>query len=284
MSLSELKYPLSAPISAGLANLRRMGLKSESSMADDLRELTGFADVLVSAHAPSTLGDAKLNYATKDEAFRRTSIEAILRFIDQSSVYPNVKQVNIHPPPKRWFDETQTQGREGDWGLMIEAIRQIADYGASFGIEIVVENLNFYYSGIPDDVDCLQIDWSERNMAFGAKPEEWFQISEDAAHWNLSLCLDSSHIVTFAHTLPEDSRHDAVMGFVSRPDLIRHVHWNDNYLYDSRGRNDSHAVLGKGSLPIEMHRAIKNLNATLHLEHFYSLGELQEELEFIDSL
>ena len=40
-----------------------------------------------------------------------------------------------------------------------------------------------------------------------------------------------------------------MLAFLSRPDLIRHVHWNDNYLYDFRGRKDSHAALDHGTLP-----------------------------------
>jgi hypothetical protein len=56
--------------------------------------------------------------------------------------------------------------------------------------------------------------------------------------------------------------------------------------YDAFGTvgNDSHANVGQGSLPIEMHRAIKGLDATLLLEHFYSIEELEEELEYIDRL
>ncbi len=74
------------------------------------------------------------------------------------------------------------------------------------------------------------------------------------------------------------------MSFLSIPELIKHVHWNDNYLYEARGRNDSHALLGKGTLPLEMHKAIKSLEATILLEHFYSIEELEKELEFIASL
>ena len=74
------------------------------------------------------------------------------------------------------------------------------------------------------------------------------------------------------------------MGFLARPDLIRHVHWNDNYLHDPRGRVDSHALIGKGSLPKEMHRAIKTLDAMLHIEHFYTIEGLEEELEYIAQL
>ena len=62
------------------------------------------------------------------------------------------------------------------------------------------------------------------------------------------------------------------------------MHWNDNYLYDTRGRNDSHAVLGRGTLPLDMHRAIKSLDATIVIEHFYSVEDLEEELDFIERL
>ena len=74
------------------------------------------------------------------------------------------------------------------------------------------------------------------------------------------------------------------MAFVAKPDLIRHVHWSDNYLYDARGREDSHALIGKGSLPVELHRAIKELDATILIEHFYGIEELEQELEYIEAL
>ena len=285
MSITRLKHPLGAPMKAGIDNLKRLGLNTESSANADLEEARQFSDVIVSTHAPWTVDGMRLNYAATDEAFRRRSLDIILRHIDDSRTYPNLKQVNIHPPPKQWLDDEQTEGREGDYNLMIDAMRQVADYAAGVGVEIVVENLIFYYTDIPEDTSPDQIDWSSRNLAFGAEPQEWLQICEDVDRPNLALCLDSSHACTYAHTIADpDRRAAAVMEFVSRPELIKHVHWNDNYLYDIRGRDDSHAVLGKGSMPTDLHRAIKGLNATLFLEHFYSIEELEEELDFIDRL
>ena len=75
-----------------------------------------------------------------------------------------------------------------------------------------------------------------------------------------------------------------MLAFLNRPELIRHVHWNDNYLYDDRGQNDSHAGLNRGTLPTEMHRKIKYLDATLLMEHFHGVDVLREELAFIDNL
>ena len=161
----------------------------------------------------------------------------------------------------------------------------LADYAAASGLELVIENTNAYFDGVPDEVAADDIDWSERNLTFGASPEEWIQIALDVDRPNVGLCLDSSHTCTYAHTFADhERRREVVMAFVSRPELIRHVHWNDNYLYDTRGRNDSHAVLGRGTLPLDMHRAIKSLDATIVIEHFYSVEDLEEELDFIERL
>ena len=278
------KYPLSAPIGAGLANLKRLGLNAEASMNDDIEAAGEFSEVLVSAHAPVASAGQRLNYGAAEEEFREWSIRLVIDYIDVASRYPNVRQVNMHASPRQWLDQTQTAGRAGEYGRMIDGIQRIADHAARRDIEIVLENNNAYWTGVSDDVAREDVDWTKRNQSFGSAPGEWIKICEDVDRPNVGLCVDSSHTCTYAHTLPEAERRDAVMAFVSRPDLVRHVHWNDNYLYDLRGRNDSHAVLGEGSLPVEMHRAIKHLDATLHIEHFYSIEKLEGELEFIAGL
>mgnify|MGYP003770411819 FL=1 len=120
---------------------------------------------------------------------------------------------------------------------------------------------------------------------FGASPEEWVGICVDIDRPNVGLCLDSSHLATYSHTVADDEqRKKTAMSFFDKPELIRHVHWNDNFLYDARGRIDQHAILGKGTLPVSIHRSIKNLDATLHLEHFYTIEDLEEELDYIWAL
>ena len=280
-----LKHPLSAPVESGLHNLERLGLKAEASMGDDIEAIQEFSGVLISAHAPMTIGSLRLNYGATDEDFQNRSIAHIIDYIEKARQYPNIRQINMHPGPRQWLNEEQTEGRRGDYDLMIEGIRQIAAHAARFGLEIVLENNNAYWAGVPDETAAADIDWSQRNISFGSSPEEWIQICEDTDRDNVGLCLDSSHTCTYAHTFDDpEERRDVVMRFVAKPLLIRHVHWNDNYLYDLRGRNDSHAVLGRGSLPIEMHRAIRGLDATLLVEHFYTVEELEGELEFIANL
>ena len=280
-----IKHPLSAPVFSGLETLKSLGLLAESSMKDDIRILDEYADILISAHAPATAADgSRLNIAATDQDFREMSIRMITDFIDEARRYPKVKQVNIHFAPRQWIDETQAAGQEGDYDLLIAGVRTIAAHAATRDIEIVMENGNAYWKDLDENVDLKELDWKTRNRYFGSSPEHWIEVCEDVDRDNVGLCLDSSHTCTYAHTFPESQREGRVLAFLERPELIRHVHWSDNYLYDQRGRNDSHLSVGKGTLPVEMHRRIKRLDATILLEHFYTAEELREELEYIDSL
>ena len=282
---TELKYQLGVTSGAGVDTLRRLGLNTEASMADDIDHMDDFADVLVSAHAPAVIDeDVRLNIAATDADFRQASIRVIVDYIERAARYPNVRQINMHFAPKRWKDPEQVTGQEGDYELMIDGIREVAAFCEGHDLELVLENLNSYWSDDIKETPREQVDWSNRNQYYGMTPEEWQQIVLDVDRENVALCLDSSHVVTYAHRFPEEQREERVLAFLSRPELIRHVHWNDNYLYDARGRTDSHAPLDKGTLPTEMHRRIKYLDATLLMEHFYGVDVLEEELAFIDSL
>ena len=277
-------------MAAGIDNLMRLGMNTEAPTSLDLDELRPFRELIISGHAPldrvgySSKDGQRLNLGATDDDFRQMSIKEMLDYVESAQQFPRFKQINMHPTPKQRLDDAQTSGRYGDYDRMIDGIRQVADFAARLGLEIVLENDNVYWTGVADDVPPEEVDWTKQNVTFGAAPDEWIKICEDVDRSNVGLCLDSSHTATYAHTLPEGERRDAIMAFVSRPDLIRHVHWNDNYLYDVRGRKDSHASLGKGTLPIELHRAIKGLDATLLLEHFYTIEELEEDLAFIDGL
>ena len=280
-----IRDPLSAPVYAGLETLNSLGLLAESSMLDDIRDLDEFAAVLISAHAPATAPNgSRLNIAATDEDFREMSIGVITSFIDEASRYPNVKQVNIHFAPRQWIDEAQLTGQEGDYDLLIDGVRRIAAHADRQHIEIVMENGNAYWKDVDESVEPEELDWTTRNRYFGSKPEHWIEVCEGVDRDNVGLCLDSSHTCTYAQTFPDSQREERVLAFLKKPELIRHVHWSDNYLHDKRGRNDSHLSVGKGTLPTEMHRRIKRLDATILLEHFYTVEELKEELEYIESL
>ena len=234
---TELTHQLGVTARAGVETLNRFDLNTEASMAEDIDEMDEYSGILVSAHAPAIVEDMRLNIAATDDAFRKKSIDVITDYIGRAAEYPNVKQINMHFAPKRWNGLSQSEGCEGTYDLLIDGIRQVAAFCDGHDIELVLENNNAYWS--PDIIDTPhdQVDWSARNEYFGMSPEQWQQVAVDVDRHNVGLCLDSSHVVTYAHRFPEERREERVLAFLSRPELIRHVHWNDNYLYDGRGRN-----------------------------------------------
>ena len=284
------RHPLVATVDA-FDHIERLGLNGNAgtTLTNEVEAMNAFSQVLVSGHAPSSLqvgSKIRGNIASADDEFRDMSIRTILDYVDVARRYPHLKLVNMHFAPKRWIDETQNQFQTGTYDRLIDGIRQIAAFAEPSGIQIVLENNCAYFelNGIADDVPAEKVDWADKNEYFGVSPEEWTQICEDVDRPNVGLCLDTSHACTYAHTFPEDRRKERMLAFLAKPHLIRHVHWSDNYLYDTRGRNDSHVSVGKGSLPTELHRGIKRLDAVILLEHFYTIDELEQELEYVTAL
>ena len=284
------RHPLVATVDA-FDHIERLGLNGNAgtTLTNEVEAMNAFSQVLVSGHAPSSLqvgSKIRGNIASTDDEFRDMSIQTILDYVDVARRYPHLKLVNMHFAPKRWIDETQNQFQTGTYDRLIDGIRQIAAFAEPSGIQIVLENNCAYFelNGIADDVPAEKVDWADKNEYFGVSPEEWTQVCEDVDRPNVGLCLDTSHACTYAHTFPEDRRKERMLAFLAKPHLIRHVHWSDNYLYDTRGRNDSHVSVGKGSLPTELHRGIKRLDAVILLEHFYTIDELEQELEYVTAL
>ena len=284
------RHPLVATVDA-FDHIERLGLNGNAgtTLTNEVEAMNAFSQVLVSGHAPSSLqvgGKIRGNIASADDEFRDMSIRTILDYVDVAQRYPHLKLVNMHFAPKRWIDETQNQCQTGAYDRLIDGIRQIAAFAERRGIQIVLENNCAYFelNDIADDVPAEKVDWADKNEYFGVSPEEWTQVCEDVDRPNVGLCLDTSHACTYAHTFPEDRRKERMLAFLAKPHLIRHVHWSDNYLYDNRGRNDSHVSVGKGSLPTELHRSIKRLDAVILLEHFYTIDELEQELEYVNAL
>jgi len=280
-----LKYPLSAPLRVGIQNLKRLNLNVEAGTTLNLEELNPFYDVIVSAHAPYGKDGMRLNIAAIDDDFRDMSINHLISYIETARHLPNLKKVNMHCAPKRWQDEKQIGGQVGDYDRLIDAIRQVATFAGEHELSIVVENNRAYWDGIPDATPAEAANRREMNDYFGTSPEEWMQICEDVNLPNVVLCLDPSHSCTYAQIFADPAKRvEVMMAYLSKPNLLGHVHWNDNELYGVQGRQDSHMCIGKGTLPLEFHRTIKGLDATLLLEHFYTIEKLEEELAYIDRL
>ncbi|MFL2746696.1 MAG: TIM barrel protein [Dehalococcoidia bacterium] len=282
------KRPISLQAKAGERLIKQFEFGSESSLADveNLDSLKNLKYLLTSAHAPQDLGELRLNIASEEDDYRDFSISTMNNFIDSISDFPNVRKINMHFPPKRWQKITQTKGRVGNYSIMIDSIIKIASYAAKHDILLVLENLNSYWwdNQLSDGVDLNEVDWETKDEAFGMSPEEWIKICEDVSSDNVKLCLDSSHVCTYAHRFPPEQREERVMSFLKKSELIDHVHWSDNYLFDLRGRRDSHLLVGDGSLPLQFHKKIKNLDATLLLEHYYDEAGLLKELDYIKKL
>ena len=284
MTVTIKRPPLSAMMHHPVEEIERLGLKVEGSQTADLDQMRPYESVLLTAHGPYTDTGLRLNPAATDREFREHSIRVIEAYIDMTAAFPNLTQINIHFGHIRRLEEDQTRGREGDYGLQVEAFRRIADFAAARGKEIVLENSGATWSAVPADTPYDRVDWSRQSASFGIDPQEWVRVCEDVDRPNVGLCLDTSHACTHAHRFPEEQRPDVLFSFLERPDLIRHVHWSDNYLYDVRGRTDSHEILGRGTEPVEFHRAVKGLDAIILLETKCTVEELEEQLAFIDTL
>ena len=284
MPTSIRRPPLSGMMLHPVEEIERLGMKVEGSHTADLDQMRPYESVLLTAHGPYTDAGLRLNPAATDREFREHSIGIIEAYIDMTAAFPDLTQINIHFGHVRRLEEDQTRGREGDYGLQIEAFQRIADFAAARGKEIVLENSGATWSAVPGETPYDQVDWSRQSASFGIDPQEWVRICEEVDRPNVGLCLDTSHACTHAHRFPEEQRPDVLFSFLARPDLIRHVHWSDNYLYDVRGRTDSHEILGRGTEPVEFHRAVKGLDAIILLETACTVEELEEQLAFIDTL
>ena len=281
----EIKQPpLCGMMEKPLDVLKRLGLAAEGTMGATLEEMQPYADILVTGHAPSMVDGMRMNPAAIDEEFREKSVQMWLDYVDLVTHFPRLTQVNIHFGPVLWIEEPQKRGNHGKYELLVESIQKLADYAAPMGKEIVLENHARYWTGLPADARGADVDWSKRNAYFGTSSEEWVRICEDVARPNVGLCLDTSHATTYVHTFPPEERLDQLMRFLDRSDLIRHLHWSDSYLYEEKGRVDAHAVIGKGTIPVEFHRAVKQLDAIILMETFPTVPELEEQLEFVNSL
>jgi len=101
----------------------------------------------------------------------------------------------------------------------------------------------------------------------------------------LRLCLDTSHAVTAAQLLASlDARLAMMHAYLDAGEMIAHVHWNGNYLFDSRGREDQHLSLHVDTIPPEVHRRVARLDASLLFERNIDAPTLMAEIAFAQRL
>ncbi len=240
-----------------------------------------------SIHLPWNDSDiGRINYAAKDPEFRGVCLQRIKdAVVFGSENFPALRLAVVHGAPERWAPHPQDGGREGDYGAFIAGIRELADFAGTHGMLLVLENNNCYWVNAEGKTAWQDAHPASDMVYFGCGPDQWLQTFHDADHDNLRLCLDTAHACTWAHTIPD--RADRIAGLLSyfrEPAAIAHVHWNGHHAFEPEGRVDGHLNVGTGTIPEEMHRRVRDLDATHLIEHYHGETELLRELAFIRGL
>ena len=208
----------------------------------------------------------KLNLAAFDDALRLHSIDAVKAAIDIGCQYPVDKMV-MHTMGIESFDGVTL----GNYERMIDGIRVLADYAATKGITLCIEN---------------QAQHVPHRVIYGVTAEEWYRIQEDVARENVMLTLDTSHAACAAALHPgAEARFAYLYEFLKHPERIGRVHWSDSKLTKAEAYyQDMHLIPGEGDLPHDFHRQIKYLDAVKTLEQGRPEEDMRRGLVFIDTL
>ena len=251
-----------------------------------------------SAHAPFEFPEGaprrgRLNIAAIDVQWRRLSLQSLEHYMVQAARLPRVRKVVMHAAPRFWnADGTLPRSPAaadlltvGEYAILVDSFRRLADAAARLNLEIVVENNRAYWVTVPPDAPFARIDHTTVPDYFATSPWEWIGLWHDVQRDNFKLCLDTSHAATAAHRFDGAQRQAMLWAFLSQPEAIGHVHWNDGTLADARGRADLHWALGSTGLGDAFHQAIRHLpTTTFLLEHWFDLATLDRELAYIAGL
>lgn len=272
----------------GVWLIRRLGMRVEVGISagltraqeeERLQSLQPWSDLIECVHLPYSLSGRRLNVAALDDAWRRQSLDMVIHALGWAG-RTGAPKVVIHTAPCRWNGEIV-----GGYERLVDGVRELAKEAERHRILICLENSRFYWDGCDPLVSPDEIDLDELNTYFAILPETWLQLAKDVDRSQVRLCLDTSHAVTTAQRVSSlDERVRMLHAFLDAGDWIGHVHWNGNYLADSRGRADSHLPVFAGSIPIEVHRRVAGLDAARHLERKLSGPDLIREMIFIEAL
>ena len=249
--------------------------------------LAEVAELVGSVHLPWNEADlGRLNYAAVDEEFRRASIERIRdTIVFAAEHFPTAELTVLHGAPYRWIAHEHEAGRVGDYELFIAGLRELADLAAEHDLLLTLENNNCYWLNAAGEFAWENAEPTPEMRYFGCTPQHWLAAYDDVAHDSLKLCLDTAHACTYAHTIEDHAERAAtLLSYLDRPEAIAHVHWNGHQAFEPEGRLDKHLNVGKGSIPEEVHRRVKELDASHLLEHYLGEDALVEELAYIEAL
>lgn len=269
---------LELKVETGVNYRKVMDLPSDHN-ALEAYEMTSWRDLIYSVHLPFMLSDRRLSLAAIDSEWRHESFDVLRRSIGIASQL-GAAQVVVHAAPYRWDGHVV-----GSYENLIQGLQRVGKLAEEYNLLVCVENNRTYWDGCDPAQPADEIDRSEINEYFADTPEKWLSLVKDIDADNVRLCLDTSHAVTTAHRSSSlDGRLRIMEEFLAAKEWIAHVHWNDNFLFDSRGRDDEHQLLSVGSIPIDIHSKISRLPASKHLEHRLNSTELIASLQFIRKL
>ena len=207
-----------------------------------------------------------LNFASLDDARRARSIDVVKEAIVIGCQFPVEKMV-IHTLGIESIDGEV----RGNYERMIDGLRDVADFAATKGITLCIEN---------------DAQHGAHRVLFGVTAEQWYQIQGDVDRENVMLTLDTSHAACAAALLVGmQVRFDYMYEFLRHPERIGWVHWSDSRLTKAEAYyKDMHLVPGEGDLPLDFHRKIKNLDVVKTLEQNRPEEDILKGLAFVEAL
>lgn len=229
---------------------------------DSIPDFDKYPELIGGVHLPYV----NFNFAAIDDEFRLRSIEEMCLAIEAAMRYGQSDMVMHVLGIVTEYGKTV-----GTYERAVESIRSVVDFAAKKGVTICLENQAFH---------------DPNRTVLGTSSEEWFKIWEDVGRENMLLTLDTSHSATAAAHIEDcDERFNYLYTYLSRPHLIRRVHWSDSRLTNKEAfMRDIHLIVGDGDLPVEFHKKIKALPVLKTLEQIRPEEDVLRGLKFIETL
>jgi sugar phosphate isomerase/epimerase len=282
-------------ISAGPETLEKFDMQCEHVVdwADPLTDRC--AERIASSHAPLLVryngGARRLNIASPDREYRALSLAILEDYIRGAACAPNITTIVTHSAPRFWPEDAGVPcevRQVGRYELLIEGFKRLSRAAEGMGLRLVVENNRVPWNDVAEDEDYdPEIHFGKARQYFATTPEEWARAARDVDEPAFGLCLDTSHATTYAHRLAPSERMGVFDRFLDAGgEDLWHVHWNDNLPDAKRGRGDMHLPLGRGTIPLSVHRRVWRHPSVrlLLLERWLDEETLAEELRFIEQL
>ncbi len=208
-----------------------------------------------------------INYGAIDMEHRNASMAKTIAAMEESAEM-GISKVVLHP--LGIWEENEV--KVGDYEIFVESMKKLVPMAEKLKLLVCVEN--------------MVLRAPTTNIRYGCTVEEWWGILDILNSPAFSLTLDTSHAASNAtHGKTPEERVKMLWHYLDRPELISHVHWSDAMMMDGTTKyQDMHLVPGKGDIPIDFHRAVLELKATIVLEQHCSDEACAEGLAFAASL